>query len=188
MTTWTTLATQNPGDRATAAWAQGIMENQIYLHEIGWHPYDMTEPDDGADGLLYDFAVTGVVASVETPNFEDGFEYRVMTMGLSHNSGATPALDLAIYGATSGAYGPTINMVSSGIGSSVLVNCYTDLMMPRATRRYQFAMVSSEATTTVLDVADMTTSQKIGKAKVQFSAGSIDAGQVYLFRRRSLIS
>jgi hypothetical protein len=187
MTTWTTLSTQNPGDRATAAWAQGIMENQIYLHEIGWHPYDMTAPDDGADGLLWDFSVSGAVASVETPNFEDGFEYRFAFFGISHSDGSSRTLDVQLYRATSAAYASAVS-VTGAVAAATLLHGFVEMPTARASRQYQLLLAFVQGVSTSTLTSDMTTAQKVGKAKLLFSAGNLDAGQVYLFRRRSLIS
>ncbi|OLS51833.1 hypothetical protein [Rhodovulum sulfidophilum] len=45
------------------------------VNEAAWHPYDMVRVGDGATGLFYDSAVDGDVFPLQTPAFEDGYEY-----------------------------------------------------------------------------------------------------------------
>ena len=59
-----------------------------------WHPYDGVTVGDGNDGLIYDFAVDGSVSVVETPNFEDGYEYRFFGIDMSANIDGVWAFDL----------------------------------------------------------------------------------------------
>lgn len=61
----------------------------------GWVPYDMVEYGDGADGVIYDFSVDGAVASITSPTFVKGWDYKLVFFSLANSTGYT---DLRIQG------------------------------------------------------------------------------------------
>lgn len=151
-----------------------------------WHPYNKTTIGDANTGLFYDFAVHGAQSSIETPSFEDGWEYRIIIVGLSHNSGSTQPLRLGVYRETSAAYTST-ESISDSTGQTEPLYGYVELPFARSswsTHIALFALGYSSINPTTFSIAhDMTTSQKIGKAKLEYSGGSINGGKAYLYRR-----
>lgn len=165
-------------------------------YEFSWHPYDMTEIDDGADGLFYDHSVDGDQSSVETPEFEDGYEYRLVLSNVSHSGGATnrsPVIQL--YLATSASYSDAVE----GEACSAANTVDADLIIhaPRLSenvhhisgpQRYDsgtgglFAGLSGGVYSG--------TAQKISKARVRMrepgttSYANIDGGKMRLYRRK----
>lgn len=61
----------------------------------GWVPYDMVTHGDGADGVIYDFSADGAVASIRSPTFVKGWDYKLVFFGLANSTGYS---DLRIQG------------------------------------------------------------------------------------------
>ncbi len=147
------------------------------VNSATWHPYDMARADDGADGKIYDYSTDGGVNSIETPDFEDGFEYLLIGEDMSHNinDGLDHTFELFLYAESTSAY------VSAGdAGTGVLDSEYMDfealIRYPRMSRKSHFGP-NGKATTA-------TAAGKILKAKLQLPSGSTDRGKVYMMKRR----
>jgi hypothetical protein len=150
----------------------------------GWHPYDMVAIGDGATGLVYDFAVSGAVASVETPVFDDGFEYAIRLSGISAaNNGVNLVIDL--YKQTDAAY-QTVYTSTAAPASPALSDGWIEIKIPRLLSRVHGAQyilsIDGAVEAGVAAMYDATV-QAISKARVRYSGGNIDAGQVHLYRR-----
>lgn len=89
--------------------------------QAGWHPYDMVEYGDGADGVIYDGDVDGSVATITSPAFADGYEYRFIGVGLNLQTAATDRYQVDIYRETSGAYAGYQTIATYSGGSQVAV-------------------------------------------------------------------
>lgn len=158
----------------------------------GWHPVDKVSIGDGKQGLIYDVASNGTVADVVTPDFEDGYEYRLVGSGISHNSGVDRSFQIALYKQTAASYVTAFS--DSTRASSVLFDFDIHIMMPRITALSHFVTflvainTGSFLLTTTSGYAYNATAQKILKARIQFGGGSIDAGKIWLMRRREFAS
>lgn len=181
--TTVTALRDNPGAMAAA-------ENDAPVIFAGWHPVDKVTVGDSADGIIYDFSIDGVVANVETPDFEDGYEYRLVIDDLSHNSGGTAGLRIELYESVANVYSAAISLTSISNSSEVSVDA--EIPMPRISRGWHFVQCVG-----INDVNNVFTSgvaspgagdHKITRARVAFSAGSIDQGRIWLFRRREYAS
>ncbi len=160
-------------------------DNQRMALQGTWMPYDMAEPNDGVDGLIYDFAVDGAVASVETAAFEDGFEYRVVWDGIAPET-TNPFL-LYLYGEILVGYAdPTEISGSVTSGSGVVTSGTLDITVPRNVRKTHFATGASSVSTLSAVAAGgvFTVAQKVGRAKLGFVSGNIGAGTIHVYRRR----
>jgi hypothetical protein len=82
--------------------------NNAPINEAAWHPYNKVTVGDSNTGLLYDFAVTGSVTEVITPDFVDGYEYRVRWESISNNTSFASTIQLWLE--TDGAYGGAISI------------------------------------------------------------------------------
>ena len=159
----------------------------------GWHPYDGVTVGDGADGVIYDFAVDGAIASVETPNFVDGYEYEIRFSALVPSTGA-PDLRVEFYMETSAAYAGT-TVVEAAIGTGAPVSGYIGPFIPRASSRlFRFMFCADTAgsnTITTFTVDNIlikhSTAQKILKARISTSTLALGGGKIYLFKRRSYV-
>jgi hypothetical protein len=153
----------------------------------GWHPYDKVSVGDGKDGLIYDFAVDGVVASVITPDFVDGYEYRIVGVNTS-SSNSSVQLIFDLYKETSAVYVAAFTSTqTTGFWSFDW-----DILMPRISASSHLGRIVIQQNT-VLDAASVTASynatvQKALRARLIFNLGSFDAGKIWMFRRREYAS
>ena len=150
-----------------------------------WHPYNKTTIGDANTGLFYDFAVHGTQANITTPDFEDGYDYMVIVSELSHNGGATPYLEVQLYQETSAAY---TSAQAADNGTSSLEPANGQIIFPwaRTSRTgHVFQMTMARGNYSDMPHRGVTVSpaQKILRARLAYSSGSIDAGKAYLYRR-----
>jgi hypothetical protein len=157
----------------------------------GWHPVDKVSVGDGNTGLIYDHAVNGTVANVVTPDFEDGYEYRLYCSNLSHNN-VTSSRNFIIeaFRATAADY-ITVYTSATTYGQNTNIQADVEFLMPRLSE------IKGIVRATVGSLSSNDANQhnvypknnnKILRARIAWSVGSIDAGTVYLFRRREYIS
>jgi hypothetical protein len=138
----------------------------------GWHPYDKVSIGDGKTGLIYDFAVNGLQASVVTPDFVDGYEYRIIAHLMESNAAATVRLELEAFFATTAAYR---RLIYTGDASSLTNQFGYDVEILMTSIGYDATGYTS-------------TTQVLSRARVNFTSGSISAGKVWMFRRREYAS
>lgn len=155
-----------------------------------WHPYNKVFGNDGNDGKFYDFAVDGAVASVETPIFVDGWEYRIRWESLSAAGPATMFFDG--YRETGATY--TTDSVSSvPVSQSGTGSGWFEIATPMITKRTHFATWSSvgDGANTITGntlntwLHAMSTAQKTSRIKLRFVSFSLDAGKMFLDKRRA---
>lgn len=162
----------------------------------GWHPVDKVSVGDGKRGVMYDFATSGTLTDIVTPDFVDGYEYRMIVDSLQHNAGAAYQLDLDLYNQTAAAYTNVVRLgdASAGIRWSIEF----DFLTPRISKRAQTAFWRGAIGSSFGDGAVGLTSStlfKILRARLRYrtSGGSVGSnivsgGTVWLFRRREYAS
>jgi hypothetical protein len=209
MTTWTTIsnAAVAVGGIPASTTVTAFRDNPISIAEqssgspvlfSGWQAYDKVSNGDAARGLLWDFAVSGTRTSVETPNFEDGWEYRLIAIGLSATSGSG-ACRVEIYGETSATFETFLNYGNMAAGDFSSFDA--EFLLPRLVKNAHharsnggFVTTSSGAwteTTAPTVTKYFATAQKVLKVRALNGPApgtSLDAGKVYLFRRREYAS
>ena len=155
----------------------------------GWHPVGGVTVGDGATGLLYDFAVHGSVASVESATFANDFEYMFLFDAFG-NSGA-PSRDLRVefYRETSASYTPiTVLAAIGGAGAGG----YLEITRPMRVSRLMvannqtsvFSADSVLASTGGFISVKHTTAQKVSKVRFSLSVVNVDQGKVFAYRRK----
>jgi hypothetical protein len=144
-----------------------------------WHPYDMVYGNDGAIGRFYNGAV---VASVAAPTMELGWDYLFRGIGLSHNDAGTPRSFLV----------NGVDAIGSTLAHTVTVNFSFEITAPMVTdwpkiQQNGVRNVSSGGGNAGLTGASFFTNNATGLSTFNFSwsAGSIDAGQLFMYRRRN---
>jgi hypothetical protein len=214
MTTWTTIvnAAVAVGGIPASSTVTAFRDNPIAIAEqssgspvlfSGWQAYDKVSNGDAARGLLWDFAVSGTRTSVETPNFEDGWEYRIVGINLSASSG-NGACRVEIYGETSATFESFLNYGNMPAGDFSSFDA--EFLLPRLVKNAHHARNNggfataagawTEAITPgIATVPNATkyfaTAQKVLKVRALIGTApgtSLDAGKVYLFRRREYAS
>ena len=193
-------------DPLTANIVQALRDNPIAIIEGApgapyilqeWHPYNGVTVGDGNDGLFYDFAVHGAVASVETPDWVDDFEYMVSVVGVSGNGvgGGSVDFQVAVYPETTAAYtAPTPITAFTNAAASIVsrVTFYSPRLVQSAMAfDTDAAVYASPGIATGLSYQYLnanTVAQKHLKARFSFSGVvSIDAGKMYLYRRKTFV-
>lgn len=202
MTTWTTIsnAAVAVGAIPSSSIVTALRDNPSAVAESssgapvmvsGWHPVDKVSTGDGKTGLIYDSAVTGTVASVVTPDFVDGYEYRVVAHNMQQTGGGTIRLDLDAYFETDAAYRRLAYTPDAG-SSGNQFGYDIQILLPRVEKRTHLTSGNAYVNGNVGIGYDTTsydaTLQKILRARIKFTSGSIDTGKIYLFRRREYAS
>ena len=205
MASWTNQSTSSllPGEPWTSAKALAAFENPTAIAEgaanapvqtAAWHGYDIVTVGDGNTGEIYNFSTDGAVATVETPNFESNFEYRILgfNVGLASNGLASAwNIDALIGGAWTNIASTTTSGTVSTAGRFDF-DCY--IKSPTRSRKFVAAEytayadwqiapgsgTSSETTVTVLGSANTVT-----RARVRYGTGvNIGKGTILMLRRR----
>lgn len=75
----------------------------------GWWPFDEVAVGDSVTGgLVYDHTVDGNTNTIILPDFEAGFDYRIVFDRVGHNSGESIPINLSFFGQTAGTWGTAI--------------------------------------------------------------------------------
>jgi hypothetical protein len=201
MSTWTSISNGAVavGGIPSSATVTALRDNPVAIAGAasgapvvfaGWHPYDKVTIGDGKDGLIYDSAVNGTVADIVTPDFEDGFEYRLYCDGIRHNSGSARNITIEAFRETLGTYATAYSSAST-YSSIVSLQVDAEFVMPRLLQG-RYILRAIVGSTSALDANQnnifSTSDNKILRARIVYSAGSISVGKVYLFRRREYAS
>lgn len=183
--TWTTVPSGNmvAGEPVTASLVAAMYENGGYATELAWHPYDMATRDDGADGVIYDFAVDGAVATVTSPDFADGYEYQFEFYNI--NASAVGNFEIQFYLETSAAYSSSRTVNS--IGSTDRIFGELEARKPRISRQY-FTWYNGSSNPTLqyaeANAIDLSSSQKITRVRFLLSGGgNINSGTITMLKR-----
>jgi hypothetical protein len=187
--TTVTALRDNPSALAESASGAPVMVS-------GWHPHDKVSIGDGKTGLIYDFAVNGVQSSVVTPNFVDGYEYRIVAHGLQHNSASNNGINISFYLETDARLDQVDTIGDNS--SSAIFGFDTEILLPRIPKTNHIARLSAYVSSTISGTNTIgtfdSTVQKVLYASIRFrtSGGSfgagIAAGKVWMFRRREYAS
>jgi hypothetical protein len=202
MATWTSIsnAAVAVGGIPSSSTVTALRDNPVAIAGAGsgspvvfagWHPVDKVSVGDGKTGLIYDHAVTGTVSTVVTPDFEDGYEYRVVGVDLFCNSTSNVRLNLDVEFQTDG--WERIRYTSDGAGTSYYWGCDLEIVTPRLLKTTHFAhgFMSRNGSITgegIDSTSFQTPQQKLLRARLRFSVGSVSGGKVYCFRRREYAS
>lgn len=158
-----------------------------------WHPFDSTSVGDST-GEIWSFAADGAVTEVETPDFEDGWEYRIRMDAVSHNGGGSRTVSVSVYRETSASYSAAATILTLA-ATGVLGYGTVEFLRPRGVvhahmMNCQVAASAADSavvagTNSALQITH-TTAQKLLRAKLVLSgpSASIVSGVVYLERRK----
>lgn len=205
----TAIAYQKP---ITLQQGRGLRDNPLAIAEMSsgapvmagtWHPYNMTVAGTG-DGEIWSFSADGAVSAIETPDFAEGWEYRLELIDVANSAGAAD-ITFAAYYQTSAAYSSKAVLRSLPPSPSrQLSSGYIDILRAHeaiSTHALPFVIGGSNAT--VVRVAGTqtdpplatgdnagavfvthSTAQRIGKARLSISTGTMNGGKVLLMRRK----
>lgn len=202
MTAYTTLtnATFLPGKPILGSTGSALRDNPLAMAEAdstapvnqtAWHPYNKVTNGDTNTGLIYDFGVSGAVASVVSPDFADGYEYKFIYLNISGTSG-TSNLTIDLYKETDAAYQSCTPNLASSIATADNYSGILIVNHPRLSRTTWSvdAKYWKEGTASFLGgdlIMYDATVQKLLRARFSFSSGNIDNGKIYMYRRRDIL-
>lgn len=164
----------------------------------GWHPYDLSNVGDSDDGEIYSFGTDGSVASVETPDFEDGYEYAIHFRNLVSNEGSgNQSFEIEVYQDVDAGY-QTLFSSTGEITLTETISGMARIAFPRKLGRgrslhWEIPLTENDPTTggvlaflpsTVFDV----TAQQVLRARISMPGASIVGGSIFLLRRREYTS
>ncbi len=120
MATWTDIPDGNldPGQPIRSVDGLSLRDNPVAIAESandapivrgGWHPYNQTTYGAGS-GLIYDHGIMGNVTEVESPVFEDKYEYMFLWQALSSASGTSVTLNIEFQLVSTAAYTLTLDL------------------------------------------------------------------------------
>lgn len=179
---------------------RGLRDNAIALvkgetsapvNQAMWHPYDMVTIGDGADGVIFDHSVDGTVATVTTPDFEDGYEYRFIGRNVDENGTISlNAFRIELYYETDAAWGSaqTIYTQVNGTGGNY-INFDMEVLSPRLALNWHFTrgIVHEDFETPANFITRHfdSTVQKILRARFSWNGASVSGGVIRMQRRRA---
>ena len=202
MTTWTSIsnAAVAVGGIPSSTTVTALRDNPSAIAEAssgapvmvsGWHPHDKVSIGDGKTGLIYDHAVTGTVSSFVTPDFVDGYEYRVIAHLMQSDAAASVRLNLEAFFETDAAY-RRLAYTGDEFSGTYQFGYDFEILMPRIAKKTHLVGGTGYANGNMglgFDGASYdSTLQKVLRARVIFTSGSISAGKIWFFRRREYAS
>lgn len=202
MADWTELDVNSllPGEPMTSAKALAFFENPVALAEgassapvvaTGWHPHNLTNVGGAQTGLFYDHAVNGNQSQINTPDFEDGYEYAIRM----ENFGATGAatITVAAFRSVTGSFSPEVNLIEAG--NSLLWGVLevpfartekTGQGVFSATGLYRNTGNNTDFIGALGIPYGVSTAQKT--TRIRFAGTTFNSGRLYLLRRREYVS
>jgi hypothetical protein len=201
MTAYTTIANAlvAVGAKPFATTIQALRDNILAglecdatapTNHAAWHPYNRFAAGSTNTGRIYNFGTDGAVSTVITPDYVDGYEYRIRFNGVQ--PGAT-AVDLQIenYRETDATYSAA-HALGGSFAAAALVSGYIELPSVRISQRthvfrayFQREGANAAVAAVTADRADQfTTAQPILRSRVRFVGTTFQAGQIFLERRR----
>lgn len=154
-----------------------------------WHPYNQTAVGDGNDGVIWEAGVDANTDTITTPDFDAGYSYRILVIGLGRDDNGLGAnnLRLRAYRSVDAAY-TTAHSDSLGDGATFTLDWL--LERPWLSGTVHFSRLDGvNSASTVYDEAGHfydSTTQIISRAQIDLDStdGNVfNAGKVILERR-----
>lgn len=147
--------------------------------QTSWHPYDGVTVGDGNTGQIWSFAVDGAVAAIETPNFVNGFEYRLVGFDVSNSAGSAQTLQYQLRRQSDAGLTTGVDLPGySGISGAQTLSFVIETIQPR---RSAINHLINGA-----NVAIGLSATQIRNIRLTWTASAnFDAGAVFLYRRRT---
>lgn len=205
MAAWTNI----PGSALVAGqfWsdvlAGAAFENPVAMSEgapdapiirAGWHPYNLLTYGGAQTGVIYNHAVDGSVATIVTPDFEDGYEYRLV--GEFPSPAGTSSAVLELFQQTDSYYSTGVTFKPSGPTNAYFSRADAEIISPRSVSQVHFVSVNRglwqgvgdvmSSSSDLAAIGDASAAQKILRARLVFT-GALTAGVVRMYRRLDLV-
>lgn len=155
------------------------------VNQWAWHLYDMFEVGDGNDGVIWDHSSDGTSATIETPTFSAGFEYKLYLENLS-SGGNSATFSVDFYKTSDAGYQGAGDMISGTFNAADVISGDIEMIAPMRTKTAHAAKFAINGHAGSLGIYDGT-AQTISKIRLA-SDQSFDAGLVYLLKRKDPVS
>jgi hypothetical protein len=161
--------------------------NNAPYNEATWHPYNGLKVGDANTGVIYDFATTGALTTITTPDFVDGYEYMLRVEGLVTSNAAEFQISLYSEAAAAFTTYADVTTVPGNAGNFGEI----EISVPRATtnRVNVYSRMSSVAA-----AADpithggasftLTLASKVLRARIS-NGFATTAGRIIMYKRRA---
>jgi hypothetical protein len=150
---------------------------------IGWQPFDMEKPGDGANGNIWDFATDGGVSTVAAPDFVAGFEYLFMFIDLGNPTG-TVALNWQGWKSVDAAWSPAVKVMDySWINNKDVGSAVMQFHMPMVAQKVSFVSIDGVPS----EIYDSSAVQIIERAKFVGSY-AFNHGTIKMLKRQEYVS
>ena len=163
------------------------------IRAAGFVPHGWQKFDDGGDAVLWDYASDGAVASVETPQFEDGYEYLINCHNL--RGSVTGDLYIDIFAQTSASYLTSVltaNLYNIGAGWGLFSIPVPSLVKTLHAVYCPFGFYDYSGAWSIrpgeVGAKYTATPQTIGKARIRASAGNLNQGTISLYKRPGILT
>jgi hypothetical protein len=160
--------------------------NNAPYNEATWHPYNGLKVGDANTGLLYDFATTGAISTLTTPEFADGYEYRLRIVGI--DTASTLEIEARLYSAATAAY-TSYGIIHTALGTSPAWGTI-EIARPRIEGNMFFVFPDIARSDSPFQPAVqagsafwVATSTKINNCQLRFNV-ALTAGQIMMDKRR----
>lgn len=189
MTTYTAIsnAAVAVGAIPSSSLVTAFRDNPIAISEsatgapiiaAAWHPYDKVSVGDGATGLIFDAAVNTGISTVTTPNFANGWEYKVLFRSVGYTSAGPRNLLISLDGTTQ------VFSSSSVANSSLRISGDVEILNTRVNEANRLVWGADSGATAPVS-AYTTTNTIWTNATITWSGSNVfSAGKIYLLRRR----
>ena len=157
-----------------------FVQQEIAATPSGWETYD-----GSATGKIYDFSIDGAVSSIESPVFDDLYEYRFLMSELQVST--SMSITMEFYRATDLAYSATSASIASSLTSGTYGFWDVVINTPYWTRLNGYVGGGfgrgSNAGISFTDMESLTNAQKVSKVRFNTSTGTIVGGKLYMYKR-----
>jgi hypothetical protein len=203
MATWTTIpdSSLEPGKPIRSIDALALRDNPVAIAEgsVGaprvvnqWFPYDY---ETGGDGVIWNQAIDGSVASVTTPDFEVGFDYLLLAKDISDSTANASFILFEPYISPALSF-QSFNWLTVGNTSDTDRAWGTAMMaLPNFSDRVKSFELSSQTKTAALSLSTTpvnysrimaTTNQSVLRARIRSSGGgTLNGGSILMLKRKT---
>jgi hypothetical protein len=161
------------------------------VNQTGWHPYNKVLVGDANDGLIYDFAVDGAIAVTSNYTFDAGYEYAFLFEGFGVSAGANALVEVNL--STAGwttLTNPTLVISSTKVYWGMFRINFPRLTSIKFSGDWELPLTGTSGTLPTIGVTTIynATAQWIAGGRVSGGGINLNAGKLYLLRRREYVT
>ena len=203
MATWTNIpdSSVEPGKPIRSIDTLALRDNPVAIagHDTGapylvnnWYPYDR---ETNGDGIIYDFAVDGAVASITSPDFEVGYDYLFIANNISDSTTSTSAIYFEPYTSPLNAFQLIDWLLIGGTASTDMAWGSVMASIPMLSSQIKSFVITraQKASTTTITTSEINASrvyasaaQTVLRARIRSSGGgTINRGVITMLKRKT---